>query len=451
MGSVADPSPQVAPEEPSRVGKPSSPGNLGSESPSSRPPAVALLTLIVISVAVNYIDRGALSVSNPLIESEFGLTKIHQGLLLSAFFWTYALAQIPAGWLVDRFNVKWVYAIGYAVWSVATALTGFVGNFGLLLSTRLVLGVGESVAYPATSRIISENIPEQRRGLANALVDAGSKIGPGLSTLIGGLMVEQFGWRALFIGLGVGGLFWLIPWFLVAPSPSSLHALDDDKGREPAASSRPSLGQLLVRRDLWGTSVGMFTLGYTWYFILTWLPTYLVEQRGLDLGRMAVAASLPLFAMAATTVLAGWTADWLIAQGRSVTMVRKGFAVTGLALAGIMLFPVTRVETVTSCVALIVGACSALGLYTANVWAMTQTIAGPKASGRWSGIQNAIGNMGGVVSPMLTGFIVYLTGSFGLAFTVAAGVLGVGIFSYLALVGQVAPIDWSEEGEAVRC
>jgi ACS family D-galactonate transporter-like MFS transporter len=224
---------------------------------SSPAHAGRILSLLVFSICINYIDRGALSVSAPLIAKELDLSPTRLGLLFSAFFWSYASFQIVAGWLVDRFPVKWVYAAGYLVWSLATAATGFIATFPLLLLARLVLGMGESVAYPACSKIIVQNFPETRRGMANALVDGGSKIGPGLSTLAGGLLVSEFGWRSLFIGVGLGSLLWLLPWILWTRADLSPDA--------HAPGDVPGMMEILSRREVWGTCLGMFALGYVWF------------------------------------------------------------------------------------------------------------------------------------------------------------------------------------------
>jgi len=162
-----------------------------------------VLSLLVVSVTINYLDRGALSVAAPLLTRELDLSAAQMGLLLSSFFWTYATFQLVAGWLVDRFPVKWVYAIGYLVWSLATAAVGIASGLPELLLARFVLGMGESVAYPACSKIIVTAFKESQRGTANALVDAGSKVGPGLSTMLGGLAIAAYGWRGLFAVSGV--------------------------------------------------------------------------------------------------------------------------------------------------------------------------------------------------------------------------------------------------------
>lgn len=400
-----------------------------------------LLALLVTSILVNYIDRGALSVAIPAIELEFSLTPSQKGLLLSVFFWSYAILQLPAGWLVDRFDVKWVYAGGYLIWTIATLLTGVVGGFAALLAARLLLGVGESAAYPAISRLIVENFPEHKRGTANSLIDAGTKIGPALSILAGGLLVDQFGWRWLFIALGIGGVFWLLPWIQYVPSRRHQSHSSEDA---TAHVDRPSLIQVGMHRAVWGTSLGMFSLGYVWYFLLTWLPSYLMDVHHLNLKETAVSAALPFLAMAASSVFWGWAADRLIQRGSSATFARKSISLGGLAIAAVLLIAASRAESSTVCVVLITGGCCALGMFTANVWAMTQTLAGP-AAGSWTGIQNCIGNMGGVISPLVAGWSVELTGSYQTAFYVAAMVMALGIAAYMFVVGPIEEIQWQRE------
>jgi MFS family permease len=396
-----------------------------------------VLWLLVLSVAINYIDRGLLSVSAPLLTRELSLSPVEMGVLFSAFFWTYSLFHVVAGWLVDRYDVKWVYAGAFLVWSLATGATALVTGLGTLLAARLMLGVGESVAYPACSRIIAQGFPEARRGVANALVDVGSKVGPALSTLAGGLLVDRFGWRALFAGVGLGSLFWLIPWALAAPN---WRGAGGGRSAEPA----PGFPQLLARCELWGTSLSMFCLGYVWYFLLSWLPSYLVQERGLSMSAMATFGSAPFWVMAGASLLGGWASDRWIRAGATPTRVRKTFAVGGLLSCGLVLVLAAATGSAMVSVLLLTLSCFCLGLYTSNVWAITQTLAGPTAAGKWTGIQNAIGNLGGVVSPVVTGWIVERTGSFHLAFVVAAAVVAVGAASYLTLVGKIHTVDWGE-------
>lgn len=409
---------------------------------TARPPSTrwAILALLSISVGVNYIDRGLLSVSAPFIVEDLGLSPAEMGLLFSAFFWSYAGFQVIAGWLVDRWEVKWVYAGGYLLWSLATAATGLVNRFGTLLGARLALGLGESVSYPACSKVIVGAFEEDRRGMANAVIDVAAKIGPGLSMLSGGLLLAHFGWRSLFLAVGLASLLWLLPWLRLAPA--KIEEPRPDHAPAAAALPQPSIADLLRRRELWGTSLGLFSLGYVWYFLLSWLPTYLISERGFSMERMAVLGSLPFWVMALGSLCGGWLADSWIARGASPTLVRKTFVIAGLAACALTIGPVAWASSATLAIALVTAACFALGFYTSNVWAITQTLAGPTASGKWTGLQNALGNLGGVLSPAVTGFIVAEQGSFALAFACAAAVAAVGALSYVTLVGAVAPIAW---------
>ncbi|MCD6052236.1 MAG: sauU 2 [Verrucomicrobia bacterium] len=395
--------------------------------------------LLVLAVGINYIDRGTLSVSKSNISAEFALNSTQMGFLFSAFFWSYALFQLVAGWLVDRYDVKWVYAIGFLLWSLSTAAMGFFSGFAVFFGLRLMLGIGESVAYPATSRILAANYPEEQRGFANALIDAGSKIGPALSMLFGGLFVAEFGWRALFIVVGLGSLLWLIPWLWLVPSEKSMAV--ESQAIKPKEVT-VGWGQLLVRREVWGTSLGMFCLGYAWYFLVSWLPAYLEEDRGFSKPEMAIFGSLPFWAMAVTSLLGGWFSDRWIQSGATPTRVRMTFIVAGFLLCAAFMVPAVMVKEATLCVAFLTAACAALGFYTSNVWAVTQTLAGPAAAGKWTGIQNCIGNLGGVVSPAFTGWLVTETGSFKLAFAFSSAVLVLGVGAYVFLVGRVVPLAW---------
>jgi MFS family permease len=400
---------------------------------------VTIVVLLILAVAINYLDRGSLSVAKPALAAEFSLNPTQMGFLFSAFFWSYALFQLVAGWLVDRYDVKWVYAGGFLLWSLATLAMGFFTTFAAFFTLRLLLGFGESVAYPATSRLLAEYLPEDRRGLANGLIDAGSKMGPALSTLLGGLVVANFGWRALFLVLGATSLLWLIPWLTLVPSADRTNPTTGTTTGEPDLT----IIELLRHREVWGTSLGLFCHGFVWYFLLSWLPSYLVEARGFSLSSMAVLGSLPFWAMAVTAALGGGLSDRWIRQGASPTRVRKGFLIAGFLLCACLVFPAAIVRNATVSVALLVAACASLGLYTSNVWAVTQSLAGRRAAGKWTGLQNCIGNFGGVVSPLLTGWIVTQTHSYYLAFAAASIALLVGIIAYVFLIPKVEPIDWT--------
>ncbi len=266
--------------------------------------------MLVISGFLNYFDRSNLSAGATDIQRDLNLNPYQLGLLLGAFFWTYALMQLLgiAGWLVDRFNVCWILAGGFLLWSAATALTGIAQAFAMVFALRLVLGLGESIAYPSYSRILANNYPEYHRGFANALIDAGTKTGPALGTLLGGLLMARYGWRAFFIALGFSSLLWLGPWLYWMPRGRGVAAREDPGGI-------PSVAAILRHRSAWCSAFGLFCTNYFWYFLLTWLPPYLETARHFRKQKMAVWGALAYFAIACSGVLSGKLADRWIARG----------------------------------------------------------------------------------------------------------------------------------------
>jgi MFS transporter, ACS family, D-galactonate transporter len=398
-----------------------------------------VLTLLVISIFINYIDRSNLSVAAPLLKQELGLTDYQLGKLLSSFFLTYGLLQLfgLAGWLVNRYSVGVVLATGFFLWSGATALTGILTSFIALYSVRLVLGAGESIAYPCYSKILAGNFPEHHRGLANALIDAGSKMGPALGTLTGGLLMAHFGWRAFFVALGMLSLAWLIPWLAWMPRDRVAEAAQVHKA--------PTTLEILRHRSAWGTFIGLFCANYFWYFLLTWLPTYMMDARGFSKEKMAWMGSLAYFTIAIASVTAGYTSDRWIARGGAPTRVRKTFTVAGLTVATVIL-PVASVRDEAVSMALLLIACVAFGAFCSNHWAITQTMAGPRAAGKWTGLQNGVGNLAGITAPWLTGLVVQQTGHYAVAFVLAAAVALVGAIMYFVVIGPVRQVAWVEHG-----
>ncbi len=395
------------------------------------------LVLLVISGFLNYFDRSNLSVGAGQIQGELHLDPLQLGMLLSAFFWTYALMQVLliAGWLVDRFNVCWILAGGFFLWSGATAVTGAARAFSVMFGLRLLLGVGESIAYPSYSRLLANYFPEERRGLANALIDAGTKLGPAFGTLLGGWLMIIYGWRVFFVGLGAASLIWLIPWFLWMPR---------GKGSETREhpEAMPGAWEILRQRPAICTALGLFCSNYFWYFLVTWLPLYLQNERHFSAAKMAVVASSAYFAIAVSATASGWLSDHLIARGASANRVRKTFAGVGLTLSTIIL-PVAIVKDADVATVLLLVACFCFGMYTANVFAITQTLAGPRASGKWTSLQNGFANFAGVTAPWLTGWIVKETGQYYLAFVAAAVVALAAAGIFVFGIRRIEPVKWA--------
>jgi MFS family permease len=393
--------------------------------------------VLALGFAINYIDRGNVSVAAPLIQRDFGLDPVQLGELFSVFFAAYALMQLPAGILVDRLNLKWLYVAAFVLWSGATAATALAGSFLSLLLLRTLLSVGESISLPASSKILATEFREHERGVANGILDSGNKLGPAIGTLIGGLFIARYGWRLLFVATGVVGLLWLIPWLAVSSSaegPTQPSGTADD----PAAP-RLSLQQILLTPRAWATFAGNFCGGYIWYLMLSWVPSYLVMSLHFKLSKMGVYGSFIFLATGLTSFTAGWLSDWMIRRGWSASKVRIRMAAAGLLMCTLFV-PAGFASTPGRAYFFLILACALFGVYSANIWAITQSIAGPSNVGRWAGVQNLVGNLGGVASPYITGWVVKVTGSFRWAFVIAAVVLVIGASIYLFLVRTLDPV-----------
>jgi len=390
--------------------------------------------LLSLSVLINYIDRGTLSIAAPLLKEDLGFSASQLGVLLSSFFWTYALFQIVSGWLVDRFDVNWLLALGVLIWSVATLSTGLVHGFALLLTARLLLGIGESVAYPSVNKIIATQFHAAHRGRANGLISAGWAGGPAIGTLVGGLLVARVGWRMFFVVLGCASLLWLLPWLKWMPqSTVTLEARET----HPAG-----ILEILKERSAWGTFVGLFCFNYLWYFLITWLPFYLVRQRSFSLQTMAVIGGTAFFVLAVSVITSGWLADRGMAAGESATRVLKSFCGGGLGIAAVSFVGVFLVADHRVAMGILIFSCLALGFCAPNLWTMTQILAGPQTAGRWAGLENFCGNLAGIVAPIVAGYILDYTGSFFWTFAITGAVALMGAGSYTFLVGPVEAVKW---------
>jgi ACS family D-galactonate transporter-like MFS transporter len=398
----------------------------------------SIVGVLMLAAILNSADRSSLAIAAPALSRELMLSPVQMGFLLSAFFWTYAIGQVVAGWFTDRFPVLWVFTIGFVVWSGATFCTGLVQGMTALLVLRLLLGGGESVAFPCYSKIFATEFPPAKQGLPNAILNSGTKIGAALGVLVGGVLIALYSWRMMFFVLGGSGVVFLILWFMLAPRT-------DRKPRGQAVSTAtkpgPSYLDILRNRDAWGTFVGAACYNYAYFFGLTWLPSYLVQQKHLSLEKMGIIGAIPFWAAAVSAIIGGWTSDALIKKGHSTTKVRKAFVASGLVFS-VAAFPSAIMEDLTASLVLLTVAYTALGVTVSNLWAISQTLAGPTAAGKWSGAQNCLGAIAGIVAPIVSGLVVQQTGNFSLAFLIMAILALVGAASYVFLVRTIAPIDW---------
>ena len=398
-----------------------------------------VLVLLVLSVFINYVDRGNLSIAAPLLKAEMGLSDSRLGILLSSFFWGYTVALFFCGWLVDRFDVNRVLAAGFFVWSLATAAAGLVHGFALLILMRVLLGVGESVAFPSYSKIFARFLPEHERGFANAAIIAGLKLGPAAGTLGAGLLMTRFGWRTVFVAIGLISLLWLPAWIKWRPHRA---------GAAPDAGRCPSAAEILRQRQFWANTVAAFCCAYPLYFTVTWLPLYLVRAQHLSMSETVRTATLYYVIDGGAALVTGWAADRSIRRGFSVTRVRKCAMVAGwvTAAAGFLGCAFAGSASFAWLVVTAVG----MGMGNSGLWAVTQTLAGPRAVGRWAGLKNGCSNLAGVICPALTGFTVDWSGNFQVALGITAAVCLLGTLVWVVGVGEIRQVEWTRNPAVAR-
>jgi MFS family permease len=394
-----------------------------------------VVALMGLCVFINYVDRGNLATAAPLIKDQLRLTKTQIGVLIAAFSWTYTPSMFLVGWLCERINPYRTLALGLVVWSLATAATGLAQGFWALVVLRLVLGVGESAAFPASSALIGRHLEPGKLGRANSFIGLGLSLGPAFGTLVGGLLIARLGWRPVFVLFGLVSVLWVWPW---VARTRSLWAEADAPGRPGG----PSYIAILSHREAWGAALGHFAANYLFYFVLSWMPLYLVEARGFSLSRMAEIGGGVYLAYAASIAFTGWATDRAIAGGASVNAVRKTAAVAAHIVAPLGLMISALGDNTWAVIGLFVAGVGS-GLNTAGIYAIGQTLAGPRASGKWVSFQNAAGNVAGMIGPVITGVVVDATGQFFWAFAITAAVGLTGAIGWGVVIRRVAPLKWA--------
>jgi MFS family permease len=389
----------------------------------------SLVCLLSLGIIIAYVDRTNLSVSlaSPDFLALFHLTDKDRGLLGSVFFWTYAVLQVPAGLVVDRFGVKKPIAIGLFCWCAVSAATAGATLIWQLIAMRLLLGVFESVITPGVMRWIRYNMDEKHRGFAIGLAMSGTKFGPAIGAPLAAKLLNLYGWRAMFLILGIGGLLWLIPWLLLDR--------DDDRKLEVAEAPRdgPSFASLFTTRIMWGTLIGTFCYNYFTYFSMTWLPAYFVERRHLSLTSMGMYTMVSFGGMATVSIVAGFAADWLIRRGWDAVNTRRWFVIAGFLVASTEVIGALADSNEVAKIFAIVSL-AGLGLATGNYWALTQTLLPGKSTGSIAGAQNTASNVAGAIAPFLTGWLKEATGSYDAPMKAIWVFLIIGVGCYLFLV-----------------
>ncbi len=390
----------------------------------------AVVSLLFAASLINYLDRASLSLALPVIGVDLHLDATGKGLLLSAFFWSYAFMQVPAGICVDRFPIRWVYAGMFALWSLACGFTGFVGSLATFVTLRVLLGVGEAVYFPGGTKMVYLLFPPKSRGLPSGLFNSGTRLGFAVGGVIVPSLIVAFGWRMMFVVVGYGSLVWLLPWLYVV------------RGRDhwdQAAAPKTAVRLPRFNRNLLGICLGFFCFDYFLYLLLTWLPDYLVQARHLTMMRAGFYSALPFLAFGVSEILGGGIADRLMRRGWTETRARKTVVTAGF-LTGLLLIPAVFVSSGEAAIALIVGACF-VGLSTGNSIAMVQACAPVSEIAAWSGMQNLAGNLGGILAPLLTGILISRTGSYVPGFLLAALLVVVGILPYWLILGELKRSD----------
>ena len=392
----------------------------------------ALIILLGAAVFLNYVDRGAIGIAAPVMKSDLGLSDEAYGVVFSAFFWIYAPVQLFAGWMCDRFSVYKLMAAGILLWAGSTLLMGFAGGFASLLVLRIMLGIGESISFPGSSKIIARHVPAERRGVANAAVATGLALGPAVGTLAGGIILVNWGWPAIFFVFGVVTLLWLLPWKqTVATLPTTGH---QDEG------PRVSLGELLSKWPLWSMSIVHALGNYCFYFLLAWLPLFLTKSRGFSIGEMTMLATLGYAVQGACALGYGHFSDWWTRSGRSEAACRRWMMVASQLLAAAAILGLAFAHSALTIGILLCLAGAASASLSLNLYAVAQMFAGPRASGTWVGVQNAIGNLSGIIGPIVTGIVVQRAG-YNSAFILTAAIAAIGAIWWAIGVPRIQQVN----------
>ena len=416
---------------------------------NTRPTRARLLILVLLffGTLLNYLDRTVLSIAAPPMREELGLDAAVMGVVFSAFSWTYALAQIPGGVLIDRIGVRLAYFLSVSLWSAFTLLQGFSTGLASLLGYRLGLGVAEAPAYPCNSRVLNTWFPQSERARATGVYSVGQYAGLAFLSPLLFWVVATLGWRMLFIGAGVAGLLFAIVWWMAYRDPSQSQRINQAEldylaaggaisaPAEPIAFSWANIRFLLRQRQVLGASIGQFTSNSTLVFFLTWFPTYLATERHMGWIKVGFFAVMPYIAAACGVLAGGALSDLLLKRSGSANLARKLPIVAGLLLASTI---VTANFVDNDGLVIAVMSVAFFGQGMCNLgWTLISDVAPRELIGLTAGLFNLCANVAGVLTPMVIGFIVAYTGSFYWALAYIATLAALGVLSYVFVVGDV--------------
>jgi sugar phosphate permease len=410
-----------------------------------------MIGLCFLANVISYIDRANLAIAAPSIRADLGIDATEMGLVLSAFFWTYAVTQLPAGWFIDKVGVRLSLAMAVTFWSLFTMATGLARGLSQFIGARLALGVGEAAALPSFGKVAFNWFPRTERGIASSIFDSGSRVGSALSLPLVTALIGLVGWRGSFVVTGLIGIVWVIIWWFIyrdperyrAIAPEAVDALLAQRGAPTAPkTAKISWLDLFRYRSVWGIMIGLFCLNFAIYFFITWFPSYLLQARGFSLQSLGTLGMLPALLAIPSGWLGGYVSDRLIRGGWSATRARKTLLVGGMLTSSVIGLS-AMVESTSACLGLFALAYAGLAVAGTQCWAVVSEIAPtPAHVASIGGIQNFAGNLAGIMISTFTGVMLTITkGSFLIPLGVAGGLCVVGALSYLFIVGKIEPLQ----------
>jgi ACS family D-galactonate transporter-like MFS transporter len=427
-------------------GTPYPPQNAASDAGHRRRWGIAIL--LGVGVLINYFDRVNLSVSHDALVRDFHITDVTFGLLASAYSWTYAVLQIPVGVILDRFGVKLIGRVSALIWSISSFFSAFAPGVGSFLAARLLLGIGEAPTFPANSKAVGYWFPERERSLSTSIFDAAAKLASAIGVPMLGILLIHFGWRMTFSFTGALSFLFFLAFWRVYDNPSKDRSLSPEElnyiraghaqpeGAPSAHGQGAPLLYLLTKREVWGSTIAFATYNWTFYLLLTWLPAYLTARLHIDLLHSVLYTGVP-WGVATITDLAigGWLVDHLIRRGLTPWKVRQTVLVGGM-LCGACIYGAGASHTPTQVLIGMSLSLGGLGAMAPVGWSVPSLIAPRESVGRIGGIMNFANQLAAIGAPIVTG---YFAGqhNFKAAFLIAAVLLGIGIISYIVLLGKM--------------
>lgn len=416
-----------------------------------------MIALCFAVLAISYIDRINLAIAAPHIKSDLGFNDGEMGLILGAFFWTYAIMALPAGWMLDKVGSRVGLAIACGWWSIFTAATALTTSVAAMFGSRLLLGAGEAGSYPGGAKVIYSWFPKGERGIASGIFDAGPQVGTALALPLTAWLISTWGWETSFVVTGAIGLVWVLVWLLVYREPEQLKSITPEqlaalregiRVENPDEDEKVNWISLFKYRTMWGMMIGFFCMNFVKYFFITWFPTYLVVSRGFSLTQLGTLGAIPALMSIPGSILGGWATDHLFLRGYSLTASRKICLSVGMLASSVIAFAAFT-DSIAVTLTLFSITYAALAFAAAVIWTMPADVAPSRSHvASIGGIQNFASNLAGVVTTSATGFLLYISnGSFVVPLLVAGGVCILGALNYIFVIDKIEPFGSNKKSK----